>query len=140
MWKTCFSNTLNFETDGDGVENAFLRAINMLEMPYYFMWHKEYNKNLSFDMAECHIDIGKLFQERSLNVKAVISAIVPRDECWSVSRIIICKINDALPGKCSLHGICFIYQKYGWTKENEMFNLYLYFKDNVQLIGQDKLN
>ena len=81
MWKTCFSNTLNFETDGDGVENAFLRAINMLEMPYYFMWHKEYNKNLSFDMAECHIDIGKLFQERSLNVKAVISAIVPRDEC-----------------------------------------------------------
>lgn len=70
----------------------------------------------------------KLFQERSLKI--------PRDECWPLSRIIIGKVNDIFSGKCFLHSVYFIYQKYGWIRENEMFNLNLYFKDNAHLIGQ----
>ena len=46
------------------------------------------------------------------------------------------EINDILADKCSLHGFCFINQKYGWTRENGMLNPYLYFKDNVHLIEQ----
>ena len=82
MWKKYFSNTLNFGTGGDRVENAFLRAINTPEMPY--LQHvvilsdtNNINKNSPFDIAECHIEIGKHFQERSLNVKVVISGILP---------------------------------------------------------------
>ena len=55
-------------------------------------------KICSFNIAECHIEIGKHFQERSLNVKVVFSGILPQDECWSVSRIIISKIDDILAG------------------------------------------
>ena len=35
-----------------------------------------------------------------------------------------------------LHGFCFIDQKYGWTRENGMVTLNLYFKDNVHLTEQ----
>lgn len=94
------------------------------------------NKNSSFDIAECRIEIGTHFQERSLNVKLVISGILPRGQCWFVSKIIISKINDILVGKCFLQGVCFIYQKYGWTGENAMLNPNLYFKGNVHLFGQ----
>ena len=36
-------------------------------------------KIYSFNIAESHIEFGKHFQERSLNVKVVISGILPQD-------------------------------------------------------------
>ena len=53
VWKNCFSNTLNFGTAGDLVENAFLTAINTPEMPYLqhviiLCGTNNINKNLQF--------------------------------------------------------------------------------------------
>ena len=82
VWKKYFSNTLNFGTGGEGAENAFLRAINMTEMPYLqhvviLSGTNNIKKNSPFNIAECHIEIGKHFQERSLNVSVIISGILP---------------------------------------------------------------
>ena len=77
----------------------------------------------------------------SQKVKIIISHILPRGECWSVSRIIISEINNIFIGKWSLHGFHFIDQKYRWTRDNEILNPNLNFKDNVLLTekGNTKL-
>ena len=106
VWKRYFSDTLNFGIGGDRVENVFWRAINLPKMPYLehviiLCGRNNINKDSPFDIAECLIEIGKCFKERSCNIKIVISGILPRDECWSVNRIIISEINDILDDKCS---------------------------------------
>ena len=137
MWKKYFSHIFNFGIVGDCVKNVFWRAINLprmscLEYVTIFCGTNNITKYSTFDIAECLIEIGKHFKERSRNIKIVISGIIPQDECWSANRIIISEINDILADKYSLHGFCFIDQKYGWTR----VNLKLYFKDIVHLIEQ----
>ena len=83
---------------------------------------KKGNKDSPFDMAECLIEIGKYFKERSRNIKLVISGMPPRGECWSVSRITI-GINDILADKFSFRGFFFIYQKSGKTRKNYMLKV-----------------
>ena len=92
------------------------------------------NKDSPFSIAECLIEIGRYFKERSCNVKIIISSIRPGDEYCPVNRIIISKTNDILAYKYSLHGFYFIDQKYDWTRENGMLNPNLYFKYNIHLI------
>ena len=99
VWKKYLSDTLKFGIGSDCMENAFRRAISLPKMPCFeyviiLCGRNNINKDLSFDVAECFIEIGKYFQERSRKVKIIISSILPQDECLSVSRIIVCKIND----------------------------------------------
>ena len=72
---------------------------------------KKANKDSPFDIAECIIEIGKYFKEKPRNIKLVISGMLPRGKCWSVSRITN-DINDILADKFSFRGFFFIYQKY----------------------------
>ena len=63
------------------MENVFWRAINLPKMPYLkhvviLCGINNINKESSFDIAECLIEIGEYFQERSLKVKIVISGIL----------------------------------------------------------------
>ena len=141
MWKKYFSKTLNFEIGGDRAENVFCRALNFLKVSYLkhlIIWCSlnNINKDSPFDIAECLIEIGKYFQERSLVVKVVISGIRFRGECWSVSRIIITEIFNNVADRWSLRRFYFIDQKYGWTSKNGMLNANLCFKDNVSFIEQ----
>ena len=127
VWKKYFGDTLNFVIGGDRLKNVFWRAINLPRVPYLehviiLCGTINVNKDSPFDIAEYLFEIGKYFKERSRNTEIVISGILPRDEYWSFNRIIISKINDILADKCSLHGFCFIYQKFGWARENGMLN------------------
>ena len=89
------------------MENVLWRAINSPMMPHLehviiLCGTNNINKDSPFDIGECLIEIGKYFKERPRNIRIVISGIRPRDECWSVNRIIISKFNDILADKCSL--------------------------------------
>ena len=112
--------------------NVFWRAINFPRMPYLehaiiLCATDNINKDSPFDIGECLIEIGRYFKERSRTIKIVISGILPRDECWSVNRIIISEINDKMADIWSLCGFYFIDQKYGLTRENGMLKPNLYF-------------
>ena len=103
-------------------EQVICQRWHTKNMPLFYAQQTLRKKDPPFDIAEYLFEIGKYFKERSRNTEIVISGILPRDECWSVNRIIISKINDILADKCSLHGFCFIYQKFGWARENGMLN------------------
>ena len=83
---------------------------------------KKANKDSPFDIAECIIEIGKYFKEKPRNIKLVISGMLPRGKCWSVSRITN-DINDILADKFSFRGFFFICQKYGKTRKNYMLKV-----------------
>ena len=90
MEKVFFGDTLNFGIVGDRVQNVFWRAINLPRMPYLeyviiLCGTNNIHKDSPFDIAECLFEIGKYFKERSRNIKIVISGILSRDECWSVT-------------------------------------------------------
>lgn len=107
MWKKYFTDTLNFGIDGDRVENIFWRATNFPKILYLqhaiiLCGANNINKDSPFDITECLVELDKYFEERSQNVKIVISGILPLYECWSVNRIIISEINNILADKCSL--------------------------------------
>ena len=62
------------------MENVSLRAINLPRIPYLervviLYDTKNVNKDLPFDIAGL-IEIGKYFEERSCNVKIIISSIL----------------------------------------------------------------
>ena len=67
----------------------------------------------------------------SQKVKIIISHILPRGECWSVSRIIISEINNIFIGKWSLHGFHFIDQKYRWTRDNEILSYKAWYQNTA---------
>lgn len=107
MLKKYFTDTFNFVIDGDRVVNIFWRATNSPKILY--LQHviiscgaNNINKDSPFDITECLIELDKYFEERSQNVKIVISSILPLGECWSVNRIIISETNNILADKCSL--------------------------------------
>ena len=75
MWKK-YLVTLNFGIGGDRVENFFWRATNLPKMTYLehviILYDTNIiNKESPFDIAECLIEIGKYFKERSRNIKIV---------------------------------------------------------------------
>ena len=104
---------------------------------YIIIWYSTNNikKDSLFDIAECLIEIGKCFQQRSLDVKIVPSMLL-RGECWSVSRIFITEIFNTVADEWSLDRFYFIDQKYDWTSKNGMLNANMCIKDNVNFIEQ----
>ena len=83
IWKKYFSYILNFGIGGDPLENAFWRGLNLPKMPYLghviiLCGTNNIKKDLSCDIEESSlIEIGKYFQERSLKIKSIFSAILP---------------------------------------------------------------
>ena len=68
-----------------------------------------------------------------------ISGILPRDECYSVNRMLIKKINTILKCKCALHSFNFIEQEQGWADNNDTLDPLLFYRDKLHLIQQGKI-
>lgn len=82
------------------MENAFYREMNLSRISYLehviiLSGTNNINKGSLLDIVESLIEIGKYFNERSRNIKIVNSGIVPRNQCWSLNRIILIKVNDS---------------------------------------------
>ena len=52
-----------------------------------------------------------------------MSVLVPRDECWSVNRVLINEVNEILKYQCNINGFAFIFQDCGWTLANASITL-----------------
>ena len=71
--------------------------------------------------------------------KIFISGILPRDECYSMNRLLIKEINTILKCKCAFHCFDFIEQGQGWTENNETFDPSLFCPDQLDLIQKGNI-
>ena len=93
-----FPNSFNFGISGDRTENILLRAFNLSDMSYLtnviiLRGANNICNDSPYDIALCLIDIGVRFRNGSPKVKIFIYGILPRDECFSVNRMLIKEIN-----------------------------------------------
>ena len=117
-WYKYFPNSFNFGISRDRAENVLWRALHLPEMSYLknVIVLCETNNictDSPYDIAQCLIDIGVCFRNRSSKIKIFISGILPRDECYSVNRMLIKEINTILKCKCAFHRFNFAEQERG---------------------------
>ena len=79
------------------------------------------------------------FRNRLPKVKIFISGILPRDECYSVNRILIKEINAILKCKCAFYRFNFIEQEQGWTDNNDALDPSLFHQDKLHLIQKGNM-
>ena len=65
----------------------------------------------------------------------------PRDESFSINRLIINEVNDLLKSKCLVKSSHFINQNNGWTLKNGALDFSLFYSDGLHLLeeGNPKL-
>ena len=92
---------MNLGIGGDRAMNVFWLAI-ILPQPssvqkVTVQWE---NKNVLTesprDIADCILDESNIFRRKSNTVNIVICGSMLRDECWSVNRLLINKVNNIL--------------------------------------------
>ena len=76
----------------------------------------------------------RLIQNRSSKIKIFIFGILPRDECYSVNKMLIKEINTILKCECALHSFNLIEQEQGWTDNNNTLDPSLFYHDKLHLI------
>ena len=116
-------NTMNLGTGYNRVENVLWRAISLpLPSSVRSIVVQCGTNNISTDFprdfADCIVDEGTIFRRKSNTVKFTICGLIPRDECWSVNRLLINKVNGILKSECHKNGFVFIVQDHGWTLPN----------------------
>ena len=80
--------------------------------------------------------IGSIFQKKSSGINVSVCRLIPLDECWSVNRVLINKVNEILKYQCNINGFAFIFQDHGWTFANGSLDCSLFYKDLLHLIEQ----
>ena len=98
---------MNLGISGDLVGNVFWQAICLpLPSSVRDIVVQGGTNNISTDsprdIADIIVDVGTIFQRKS-NMMNII--IMPRDECWSVNRLLINKVNDILKCDCDRNGL-----------------------------------
>ena len=68
-----------------------------------------------------------------------ICGLLPRDECLSINRVIIDKINDLLSFTCSVNNFHFIDQSNRWTLSNGKLDFSLFYSDGLHLVEKGNL-
>ena len=88
------------------------------------------------DIADCIVNIGSCLREKSCSVNVFISRLIPRDESWSVNKVLIKHVNKMLKYLCSKHDFSYVYQSNGWTLPNANLDPSLFLRDYLHLIEQ----
>ena len=132
---------MNLGIRGDRVENGLWRAISLpLPSSVRNVVVQCGTNNISTDsprdIADCIVDVGTIFWRKSNTVNIIICGLIPRDECWSVNRLLINKVNNILKYECHKNGFVFIVQDHGWTLPNGSFDCFLSYKDSLHLVEQ----
>ena len=133
-WNEYFAqiNALNLGIGGDRVENVLLQAIDLpLPSSVKYVVILCGSNNISIDtprdIAACIISIGSILQKKSSDINVSIYGLIPRDEGWSVNRVLINEVNEILAG------FAFIFQDHGWTFANGSLDCSLFYKDMLPL-------
>ena len=132
---------MNLGIRGDRVENVLWRAISLpLPLPVRNIVVQRGTNNILTDsprdIADCMVDVGTIFRRKSNTVHIIICGLVPRDECWSVNRLLINKVNDILKYECHRNDFAFIAQDHWWTLSNGSLDCFLFYKDSLHLVEQ----
>ena len=115
VWNESFAqiNALNFDIGGDRVENVLWRAID-LSLPssvknvVILCGTNNISIDTPRDIADCIISIGSILQKKSSRINVSICGLIPRDEGWSVNRVLINEINEILKHQRNINGFAFI--------------------------------
>ena len=86
------------------------------------------------DINQRLIAIGSSFKNRFNNPNIFICGLLPRDECFSINRVIIDEINDLLSFKCSVNNFHFIDQSNRWTLNIGTLDFLLFYSDGLHLV------
>ena len=90
---------MNLGIGDDPVENVLWRAIS-LPLPSsvrnIVVWcgTNNFSTDSPYDIADCIVDVGTIFRRKSNTVNIIIRGVIPRDECWSVNKLLINEVND----------------------------------------------
>ena len=102
VWKNLFGNGfINLSIRGDRVEHILWGVREMAFPPrlknvVILCGTNNINKDPPHDTAQGLIVIGSSFKNRFNNPNVFICGLLPRDECFSINRVIIDEINDIL--------------------------------------------
>ena len=88
------------------------------------------------DIADCIISIGSIFHWKSSGINVSVCGLIPREECWSVNRVLINEENEILKYQCNIDCFTFIFQGHWWTFTNDSLDCSLFYKDLLHLIVQ----
>ena len=91
------------------------------------------------DIADCIISIASIFQKKSSGINISVygsSRGIPRDERWSVNRLLTNEVNEILKNQCNINGFAFIFHDHGWTFANGSLDCSLFYKDLLHLIEE----
>ena len=113
VWKNLFgSGFINLGIRGDRVEHVLWRVKDTAFPPrlknVILCGMNNINKDPPHDIVQRLTAIGSSFKNRFNSPNIFICGLLPRDECFSINRVIIDKINDFLSFKCSINNFHFI--------------------------------
>ena len=141
VWNEYFAqiNTLNLGIGGDRVENVLWRAIHLplpssVKNVVILCGTNNISIDTPRDKADCIISISSILQKKSGGINVSICGLIPRDEGWSVNRVLKNEVNEILKHQCSINGFAFIFQDHGWTFANGSLDCSLFYKDMLRLI------
>ena len=106
IWNNLFgSRFLNLGISGDRVENVLwctrdTPSLLSLKNVVILYGTNNINKDSPYDITEGLIAIISVFKNQSSNPNIFICGILPRNESFSINRLIINEVNDLLKSKC----------------------------------------
>ena len=138
------SSFINLGIRGDHVEHVLWRVNDIAFPPQLknvviLCGTNNINKDPPHDIVQGLIAIGSSFKNRFNNPNTFICGLLPRDECFSVKRVIIDEINDLLSFKCSVNNFHFIDQCNRWTLNNGALYFSLIYSDGLHLVEKGNL-
>ena len=140
VWNEYFAqiNTLSLGIGEDRIKNYLWLAINLplpLSMKNVILCGaNDIPIDTPHDIADYIISIGSILQKKSSGINVSICGLVPRDEGWSVNRVLINEVDEILKHQCNINGFAFIFQDHGWTFANGSLDCSLFYKDMLHLI------
>ena len=140
MWKNLFGNgIINLGFRGDCVAHVLWRVRDIAFPPRLkdvaiLCGTIKINKDSSHEIVQGLIAIGSSFKIQFNNSNIFICGLIPRDECFSINRVIIDEIKDLLSFKCSVNNFNFIDQSNGWPLNNGTLDFLLFYLDGLHLV------
>ena len=81
------------------------------------------------DIADYNISIASIFQKKSSSINVSVYGLIPRDECWSITRVLINEENEILKHQYNINGFAVIFQDHGSTFVNGSLDCSLFYKN-----------
>ena len=131
----------NFGIGGDRVENVLWWTKNLwipssLKNAVVLCGTNNLFTDSPVDIADCIVKIGSCLREKSSSVNIFICGLIPRDESWSVNKVLIKDVNRIFRYLCLKHDFSYIDQSNGWTLPNGDLDPFLFFRDSFHLVEE----